>query len=54
MNNETVKKLIQDLVDNELLLIDTGETLSTCTLKMQRKFRGDGKEIVLFIVESEQ
>ena len=53
MDNETAIELVKTLVDNELILIDTGETLSSCQLEVHRKHKNNGKEVVLFILKTD-
>ena len=54
MDNDTIIEIVQALVDNELLLIDTGETLADCKLEVHRKHKNNGQEVVLFIVSPKE
>lgn len=50
--NEIKIDVLKALAENDLLLIDNGETLAECDLEVTRKKKNDGKEVVLFIVKS--
>ena len=53
MENETVIKVVQALVDNNLILIDNGETLSECKLEVRRLQKNNKQEVVLFIIKED-